>query len=346
MTNKVKTANQLDLERDHLDSQGVRMVAAPRPVWIPSPLWIQRKTAINSNRCAIFGCLSPYVRLLLIAALFGVFAPVVFGLHSSGAVYALEKPGEELKEVGLTTVNGTELDLALEFVDEDGRSAPLSQFLSSEKPNILIPAYYDCPRLCGLLLTGVTELLNKLTLTLGDDYRVVTVSFNPQDTPESARRVATEFRGKLLSEVSREGNQEWKFLSGNEENIVPLMKSLGFHFKEDKGEFAHVAAIFLLSPKGMISQHFAGISFPYRDVRLALVEASQGKIGTLLDHALLFCYRFDDLQGKYTWAAFGLVRTGAGMTLIALVLFIGLLRRQGRLRGEELKESHGSDARK
>ncbi|NBW40000.1 SCO family protein [bacterium] len=258
--------------------------------------------------------------------LFSMFLAVTL-LVLPGA-YALEDPGKELKEVGLSTVNGTELDLTLEFVDEDGIRAPLREFLSSEKPNILIPAYYDCPRLCGLLLTGVTELLNTLTLTLGEDYRVVTVSFNPQDGPESAKRIASEFRGKLVFDATKANEGEWRFLSGDEENIVPLMKSLGFHYKEDEGEFAHVAAIFLLSPQGMISQHLAGINFPYRDVRLALVEASQGKIGTLLDRALLFCYRFDDLQGKYTWAAFGFVRTGAGMTLLALVLFFGFLRKR------------------
>lgn len=346
MTNKVATAIQSVSERDRSDSLRVQLSATSSLVRCNRGTVLGNEIFMKSGGYAFRCRLLPPMAMLLIATLFGVLGPVAFGLHFSGEVYALEKPGEELKEVGLTTVNGSELDLALEFVDEDGKSAPLSQFLSSEKPNILIPAYYDCPRLCGLLLSGVTELLNKLTLTLGVDYRVVTVSFNPQDTPKSARRVAKEFRGKLLSKAAREKGHEWKFLSGNEENIVPLMKALGFHFKEDKGEFAHVAAIFLLSPKGMISQHFAGISFPYRDVRLALVEASQGKIGTLLDHALLFCYRFDDLQGKYTWAAFGLVRTGAGMTLIALVLFIGLLRRQGRLRGEELRENHESDHQK
>ena len=238
---------------------------------------------------------------------------------------ALEKPGENLKDVGLTTQNGTELDLSLAFVDLDGTSRPLSEYVSSEKPTILIPAYYDCPRLCGLLLDGVSKLLGKLNLTLGDEYRVVTVSFDPSDTPETALEVAEKFRGSLGAEVG--DVSEWLFLSGEQQNIVPLMTQLGFQYKEDMGEFAHTAAIFLLTPQGKISQHFAGISFPFRDVRLALVEASSGKIGTLLDQALLYCFRFDPTQGKYTWAAFNVMRAGGSATLLLLVGLIFWLRK-------------------
>jgi protein SCO1/2 len=166
-----------------------------------------------------------------------------------------------------------------------------------------------------------------MNLVLGEDYRVITVSFNPKDDAEDARRTADRFRKKLLPSVGNKSG--WIFLSGDQQNIVPLMKDLGFLYKEDKGEFAHTAAIFVLTPSGVISQHFTGISFPFRDVRLALVEASQGKVGTLLDQALLFCFRFDPSQGKYTWAAFNVVRAGAVITLLLIIgLFFSLRRRE------------------
>ncbi|MCI5064533.1 SCO family protein [bacterium] len=242
------------------------------------------------------------------------------------AVSALEKPGENLKEVGLTTENGTQLDLTRRFTAENGREAPLSSFLHPTKPTILVPAYYDCPRLCGLLLSGVTELLKRVELHLGDDFSVVTLSFNPEDTAEKARETGEKYRSLLG--VSEAAASSWLFLSGASKEITPLMQQLGFRYKEDRGEFAHTAAIFVLTPEGKISQHFAGISFPYRDVRLALVEASEGKIGTLLDHALLYCFRFDPSQGKYTWAAFNVMRAGGGLTFLLLAGFIFWLRKR------------------
>ena len=266
--------------------------------------------------------------------LFLIFQPFFWASVSHG----LEKPGENLKEVGLSTELGRVLDLSLEFKNENAEVHPLRSYLKSDKPNIIIPAYYDCPRLCGLLLEGVKELLPKLKLSLGDDYRVVTISFNPLDTPESAREVRAKFADSLTAEIG--DRSEWLFLSGTQENIVPLMKQLGFHYKEDKGEFAHTAAIFVATPAGTISQYFGGISFPFRDVRLSLVEAGEGQIGTVLDQVLLYCFRFDPSEGKYTWAAFSVMRAGGGLTFLFLAgLILYLRRREKSSLAEKNRES-------
>lgn len=245
---------------------------------------------------------------------------------SSQRAFGLEEPGKALKEVGLTTERGTQLDTSVEFVDIDGQTRSLASYLSPDRPTIIVPAYYTCPRLCGLLLSGVKELLEKLNLSLGEDYRVVAVSFNPKDTPKSASKMRHRFVDSLPEKVGNPSG--WSFLSGSEENIALLMSQLGFHYKKDKGEFAHTAAIFITTPQGLISQYYTGISFPYRDVRLSLVEAGKGEIGTVIDHVLLYCFRFDPTQGKYTWAAFNVMRAGGGLTLVLLAGLIFWLRKR------------------
>ncbi|MCB0328467.1 MAG: SCO family protein [Bdellovibrionales bacterium] len=258
-----------------------------------------------------------------------------FGVFLGVECRALEKPGENLKEVGLTTKNGELVDLSYTFVNQDGEVRTLGSYFSEERPTILVPAYYDCPRLCGLLLKGVSELLPRIGLNLGTDYNVVTVSFNPKDDADSAGEVASRYRAQIADSAGN--NDDWAFLAGDNDNIVPLMKQLGFHYKEDRGEFAHTAAIFILAPNGMISQHFTGISFPFRDVRLSIVEASKGEVGTLLDHALLFCFRFDPTEGKYTLAAFNVMRAGGLITLVTLAGLIVWLRMRERRSSDEEK---------
>ena len=248
----------------------------------------------------------------------------------STAAYGLEKPGEELKEVGLTTERGRKITRELTFVDAHGRKAPLSSFLLKHKPNIIIPAYYDCPRLCGLLLEGVRGLIDQdLGLKLGKDYNIVTVSFDPSDTSEQALREHQRFT-EGWSEKKLGNPKKWHFLTGKEGQINDLMMELGFHYQEDKGEFAHTAAIFALTPQGEISQYFADVRFSAKDVRLALVEAGRGSIGNIIDQALLFCFRFDPTKGKYTWAAFNMMRAGGGLTLCFLLGLFFWLRKKER----------------
>ena len=246
------------------------------------------------------------------------------------ALLALEDPGEDLQKVGLTTELGDQVDLSLTFQDSTGKTVTLQDFVQEGRPLILVPAYYNCPRLCGLLLSGVVDLLNRLKLTIGKDYQVVTVSFDTSEKPQLAAKRHKTYTDRFTGEG--DAATGWRFLVGDKENVHPLMNQIGFHFKPDEGEFAHTAAIMLLTPDGKISQYFSDVTFPAWDVRLALVEASEGAIGSAIDHVYLFCFRFDPTKGRYTWAAFNVARAGAGIGLVLLAaLLIGLWKRE-RLR--------------
>jgi len=253
-------------------------------------------------------------------------------LGCASLALAMDDPKTGLSEVGVNAELGKKIDLSLQFTDEDGKAVTLRELMLPKRPLVIVPAYYGCPRLCGLLLTGVSELLNSLELSLGKDFSVATVSFNPRNTAKDATQRAAEFRAKLTKGGIDGG--AWHFLVGAPDNINTLMRSLGFRYQPDGEEFSHTAAIFLITPSGELSQYLAGISFDGSVARRALVDASQGSIGTLMDQVFLFCFRYDHLQGKYVWAAVGAQRVGGGLTLSFLVwLIYRLWSRERRQRG-------------
>ncbi len=240
--------------------------------------------------------------------------------------HALEKPGTELEEVGIAPILGNRVDLDLNFIDSDGKSSRLGELVAAGKPIVVIPAYFGCPRLCGLLLDGVSDLLSELTLKIGQDFTILTASFNVSEMPADALKRGKSYWSKQSDpEASRLG---WRFLTGDSANVTALMNQIGFKYKPDGKDFAHTAAIVILTPEGEISQYFTGVSFSAFDTRLALVEASKGNIGTPLDHVLLYCFRFDQSIGKYTWAVFNLMRAGGILTVLALGGLIFYLRRR------------------
>lgn len=262
-------------------------------------------------------------------ALFLVF----FQLVTFPVAFGLENPGQELKDADLNDQLGEKVVLGGSFTDQMGRRVRLGELFTGNTPKIIVPAYYTCPRLCGMVLSGVQALVSELDLNLQTQFEILVVSFNEADTPERAlkqwKKYASPFEG---------ASEGWRFLVGEEEAIRPLMDSLGFEYRKDNGEFAHSAALYVVTPDGRISQLFTGAKYDPFSVRLALVEASSGRIGSPLDHVLLFCFRFDPLRGRYTWAAFGLMRLGGVLTLGGLVALIFVLwrgeRRRARLRGE------------
>lgn len=238
----------------------------------------------------------------------------IFFLGISTA-YALESGKDAVATASITTKLGEQVDLQLVFSDSTGETGPLSSFIQNGKPIILIPVYYDCPRLCGLVLNGVTTLLNSLKLDLGKEFQVLTVSFNAVETPELASKRAEKYRNQYRSPELAE--KYWHFLVGQTASIDPLMKQIGFNYSPDGKEFSHSTAIMILTPEGKISQYFTDINFSPWDVKLSLVEASQGKIGSPIDHFLLFCFKFDPSKGKYTWAAWNVVRIGVLICMAA-----------------------------
>lgn len=273
--------------------------------------------------------------LVLLAAL----APFYVG----PAHAAITDPEQELKEVGIVPMLGGRIDLAAQFVDDNGAQTTLGSLMVPGRPLIVVPAYYSCPRLCGLLLSGVTTLLSEISLNLGADFTVATVSFNPEDTAAKAALKAGEFRGRLTG-ANAERAKNWHFLIGSKENTGALMRSLGFQYQKDGEEFSHTAAIFLITPAGQISQFFAGITFRPNDVRYGLVDASHGTIGSMIDQVFLFCFNYDHIAGKYVWAAFGVMRIGGILTLSFLAFMIYRLYTAEKSRkAETIRSGNGAD---
>jgi protein SCO1/2 len=245
---------------------------------------------------------------------------------------AIERPGEVLdKEVGVFTELGKKVDLSQRFTNVAGETRALRDFAVAGKPIVIAPVYYKCPRLCGLLLDGVYNLLNEIPLKLSADFSVLVVGFDPNETSEDAAKVMNKFNAKLIGDPATR-TAAIQYVVGGQEQVRALMGDLGFKYMRDGEDFAHSAALMILTPTGEISQYFTGIMFSPWDAKLALVEASKGEIGTAIDHLLLYCFRFDPLQGRYTWAVIGLLRVGGALTLIGLAMvyfFFARKRRRG-----------------
>jgi protein SCO1 len=242
---------------------------------------------------------------------------------------AIEKPETELSKSGIDTKQGQKINLDLSFTNALGEKKSLKELIDNKKPIILVPVYYGCPRLCGMLLGGVTKLLRDLDLRLSEDYQVVTLSFDDTEGFELAKKKSEKYYSDLS--LSADQTQSWNFLVGDSENIHSLMSQIGFRYFKDKDEFVHAATIIILTPQGEISQYFTGVEFSPWDVRLALIEASQGKIGSIVDHILLFCFRYDHLKGKYIWAVSNFIRAGGAISLLFLIAVVIWASRRSRV---------------
>ncbi len=255
---------------------------------------------------------------LLLAIIFNI-------LFLPGKSYATEKHTEVPKDALIKEHLGNQIDLELSFTLQNGKRTTISELLSKNKPLIIAPLYFECPRLCTLSQSGLLETINKNKLKLGDDYEVVSISFNEKDTHESAFKYAEVYRSKLTETLNKSA---WQFAVTDKETIAKLMKGIGFSFKEDKGQFIHSAGMIILTPKGVISRYFYGIQFPPNQLRLALLEAAKGKIGSSFDRIMMFCFRFDPTKGKYTLAVWNITRVLCTAFAIALVGFIFYLKRK------------------
>lgn len=230
--------------------------------------------------------------------------------------FAEEKPEVLKNDLALVQKLSQQIDLNLEFTNTEGKLVKLSQYFETGKPVIITPVYFGCPRMCTLVLNGVTKFLSQSKLKLGSDFSILSVSFDHTNSPSLAAEKANNYYKTIGS--SQIGTGNWHFLVGSETNVLDLMNQIGFHFKKDGDDFSHQAVIVILTSDGKISQYFQGIEYPEWDMRLALVNASEGKIGSFFEHAALFCFRFDPTKGRYTWAAFNFMRLVAILTLLSL----------------------------
>jgi protein SCO1/2 len=276
----------------------------------------------------------------------------VLGLHAQPGQLAPAQPSislqdasvrpalpDALKGVGIDQKLNSPVPLDAVFRDEAGRSVPLSSFFHTGKPVILALAYYRCPMLCTQVLNGLESGLKAVSFNPGRDFEVVTVSFDPQDTPQ----LAAEKRQTYLRRYGRPGTANgWHFLTGDEKNIKTLTEAVGFHYRFDAatGQFAHASGIMIATPDGHLSRYFYGVDYAPRDIRLGLVEASQNRIGNPVDRMLLFCYHYDPATGKYGAVAMNMVRfAGAAFALIGGAFILVAFRRDSRKSKRQLRSA-------
>ena len=220
----------------------------------------------------------------------------------------------------------------LPFVDETGKLVELKDALAGGKPVILTLAYYSCPQLCNLVVSGVVASLRDVDLVPGRDYRLVTVSIDPGETPKTAMH---RQRGHLQTLDKGAQPSDWPFLTGREPQIRTLADAVGFKYRWDPAtrSYAHAATIMLLSPDGRVTRYLYGFRFTPRDLKLAILEAGQGKVGTSLDRVLLSCYKYDAAKRRYGFVVFGVLRIGGGLVFLALLaLLVRYWRREHRAR--------------
>lgn len=231
-----------------------------------------------------------------------------------------------LRNVGFEPQLNAHLPLDLAFRDETGRSVQLREYFT-EKPVLLALVYYGCPMLCNQTEQGVVGALRMLSFNPGRDYEVVFVSFDPRESPD----MAAQKKESAMTHFRRpETANGWHFLTGSKESIDALTKGANFRysFDEKSNLFAHASGIMLLTPDGRISRYFYGVEYPARDLRLGLVDASAGKIGTPIDRALLFCYQYDPTSARYSASILKIIRLGGVLTILCLVAGILIFRRR------------------
>jgi protein SCO1 len=233
-----------------------------------------------------------------------------------------------LREVSISQNLNGQVPADLVFRDENGNAVRLGDYFGT-RPIVLSLVYFDCPALCTEVLNGQLHTMQAISLEMGKDFEAITVSFEPKDTPALAKAKRDVYAG----EYGRPGaKQNWHFLTGEAQSINALTKAVGFHYAYDPAikQYAHAAAIMILTPDGRVDRYFYGVQYPARDFRLGLVDASQGKIGTLTDQALLFCYQYDPETGKYGMVVMNVVRAGGALTLLVLGLFMFIMFRRDR----------------
>lgn len=240
---------------------------------------------------------------------------------------------EQLKSVDVRERLGSKVDLSLTFTDESGKLRQLREFFFEDRPILLSLNYYDCATLCTLQLTGIANALSGLDWLPGRDFQMVTVSIDPLNSPE----LAYQKKAAYLQHINREG-ADWSFLLGLEGSELRLAEQLGFGFSydEDTDQYAHPAVTYLLTPDGRISRYLYGIDPSARDLKFALMEASEGRLGTTLDRFILSCFHYDDLRGQYTPFALNTMRVGGLVTVSCIGIWLGALwKREKRKRLRE-----------
>ncbi len=241
-----------------------------------------------------------------------------------------------LQEVGFDQRLNAQIPLDLDFRDETGTVVPLGKYFG-EKPVILVPAYYQCPMLCTLVNEGLIRSLRALPFDAGNQFSVLTVSFDPTDRPE----LAAKKKEQSLQLYNRPGAAKgWHFLTGDAPSIQRLMQAIGFRYTPlpEKEEYAHATGIVLLTPEGKIARYFYGIEYAPRDLKFGLMEAAVNRIGSPIDQVLLFCYQYDPATGQYSVTIMKVLRLAGLLTVLVVGSFVFVMIRSERSKRRRDKE--------
>jgi protein SCO1 len=265
--------------------------------------------------------------VLLVLALGILMAPRAVRAHDPNL-----HPLQVLDAIGFDQRLDAPVPLDLTFLDERGQPVQLRHYFDG-KPVILSMGYYDCPNLCPLTRRGLLASLQQLSFTAGEEFRVLAISIDPEETPELAARTHAE----TVQAYSRPGGEAgWHFLTGDHDAIDELSDAVGFRYAYDTRQeaYAHASGVIILTPEGTVSRYLFGLEYAPRDLRLALVEATANRIGTVIDQVLLFCYHYDPITGEYTMLIMNVLRL-AGLTTVLVLggLITVLLRRERRPMG-------------
>jgi protein SCO1/2 len=238
---------------------------------------------------------------------------------------------DAFRNVGIDQKLNSQLPLQLTFKDETGQTVTLGKYFTT-KPAVLALVYYDCPMLCDMVLNGVVRAISEISLKPGKDFQIVTVSFNPSETWQLAASKKANYIEKLGHPEAAQG---WHFLTGDDAAIRQLADAAGFryNYNPETKQFAHAAGIMVATPEGKISRYYYGVSFPPRDIRFGLIEASNDKIGTPVDQVLLYCFHYDPVTGKYGMVIRNVIRVMGSLTVGALGILLFVL-----MRGEREKQ--------
>ena len=232
-----------------------------------------------------------------------------------------------LRDVKLEQKLNQQLPLDLTFHDESGNEVKLGQFFG-HKPVVLAFVYYDCPMLCTQVLNGMVTSFRVLPFEIGKEYDVVTISFDPRETPALAQKKKAIYVNFLPEKMRADATNGWHFLTGDEANVQKITEAAGFYYRYDEKtkQFAHASGIMLATSEGKLSRYYYGIEYPARDLRLGLIETSQNKIGSPVDQLLLYCYHYDPATGKYGAVVMNIMRIAGVITMIGIAALLLLLK--------------------
>ena len=255
------------------------------------------------------------------------FVVFVLAMLSDRAFSQSQLP-EAVRNVGIDQRLNEQLPLDIEFRNEEGRLVNLGQFFH-DKPVVLSLVYHECPMLCNEVLEGMLRAFRVLRFDVGKEFDVLTVSFNPREDAPLAKSAKESYVRRYKREGAAEG---WHFLTGDQTSIDRLTKAVGFRYRYDaqKNQYAHAGGIMVLTPQGRLSRYFYGIEFAPKDLRLGLIEASQNKIGSIVDQVLLFCYHYDPVTGKYGLVILTTLRIVGVLFVLGLTLYVILMLRRER----------------